>query len=116
MHLVDMVYTGPRGGKYVLVNGKRRYVTSGKNTRERNTLGRAIYVGSRGKLFVITSGGGKSYKFTRVTATNRVRSPVNNIVPRRALLISQVPNIVPIVPRRNGNSNSRRAKLLMHRN
>jgi hypothetical protein len=115
MHLVDMVYTGPRGGKYVMVNGKRRYVTSGKNTRERNTLGRAIYVGSRGKLFVITSGGGKSYKFTRVTATNRVRSPVNNIVPRRALLISQIPNIVPIVPRRNANSNSRIKKLLKYK-
>jgi len=109
-----MLYTGSRGGKYVLVNGKRRYVTSGKNTGNRNTLGRAIYIGSRGKFFVITSGGGKSYKFTRVTQRN-ARSPANNIVPRRALLMAQMNNIVPLVRRPIGNGNSRRKKLLTYK-
>lgn len=110
-----MLYTGSRGGKYVLVNGKKRYVTSGKNTGNRNTLGRAIYIGSRGKLFVITSGGGKSYKFRFSSREKGRRSPMNNIVPRRTLLMTQVPNIVPIIPKRNGNGNSRIKKLMRYK-
>ena len=109
---MSTLYTGPRGGTYTIVRGRKVYITSGKNTGNRNVLGRAIYIGSKGKLFVVTAGGAKSYKFTR-----GYKHPVvfekNNTVPRRSLLMAQVQNIVPILSRRK-TSGSKRLKRLMN--
>lgn len=106
-----MIYTGPRGGKFILVNSKKVYVTSGTNTGNRNVLGRAIYQGMRGKLYVITSGGGKSYKFAKSTKPHIIVTK-NNVVPRKALLLAEVPNIIPKISRK-AVTNSKRFKQLL---
>jgi len=69
-----VIYSGPRGGRYVLGPGGKKIRTfkpaaaapvpaGSTNTGTRNTLGRIIYTGSRGGRFVLGPGGKKIRKF-----------------------------------------------------
>lgn len=83
-----VIHKGPRGGFYVLQDGKKVYrftpavlpraVTGGVNL---NTKGRVIHKGSRGGFYVLQDGK-KVYRFKRALPPppTRVKTPVANVL------------------------------------
>jgi hypothetical protein len=71
------IFKGPRGGYYVLQDGKKIYSfkrmtgtkpSENKNTENRNSKGRTIFKGIRGGYYVLHDGK-KIYSFKRMTCT-----------------------------------------------